>query len=234
MNEEARYAVYFTPRPGSVWAQAGARWLGRGYDGGSAQMPDLLQGFSGSAFAAITRAPRRYGWHATLKAPFRLAAGRTEAGLLDALQSLAAQISRFDLPALGVQRMGNFLALVPQHPSAELQALAQRCVTELHAFAAPLDEADIAARVKQGRLDEEQQALLRRWGYPHVLHRFRFHMTLTGDLGDLSAAQQAEVEAMAHAQFGSLPQPLTLDALSLLFEPDKGADFRLIARAPLR
>ena len=238
MSEQARYAVYFSPLPGSAWAEAGARWLGRSYfetnearaTGGSA----LPHGWNEAAFAAITRAPRRYGWHATLKAPFRLTAGRTAAELLAAVQALAAQSPRFNLPTLAVQRMGHFLALVPQQPSAELQALAQRCVVELHDFAAPPDEADIAARIVQGQLDDEQQALLHRWGYPHVMHRFRFHMTLSGDLSGLSAAQQATLEAQAHALFDRLPQPLCLDALSLLMEPAKGADFRLIAQASLR
>jgi hypothetical protein len=115
-----------------------------------------------------------------------------------------------------------------------LQALAQRCVVELHDFAALPDEADIASRIAQGRLDDEQQALLRRWGYPHVMHRFRFHMTLTGDLSGMSAAQQAALQAHAHAQFGALPQPLPIDALSLLRESRKGSDFRLVAQAPLR
>lgn len=238
MSEQARYAVYFSPAPGSLWGEVGASWLGRRYSdtvearttGGHV----LPQGWNETAFAAITRAPRRYGWHATLKAPFRLTAGRAEAELLAAVETLAAQIPRLYLPTLAVQRMGHFLALVPQQPSAELQALARRCVEGLHDFTAPPDEADIAARIAQGRLDDEQQALLRRWGYPHVMHRFRFHMTLSGDLSGLSVAQQAAIEAQAHAQFDSLPQPLCMDALSLLIEPARGADFRLIAQASLR
>jgi 2'-5' RNA ligase len=238
MSEQARYAVYFSPPPGSVWGEAGARWLGRSYfntvEARATGGPALPQGWNEAAFAAITRAPRRYGWHATLKAPFRLAAGHSEAELLAAVQALAVQIPRFKLPTLAVQRMGHFLAVVPQQPCAELQALAQRCVVELHDFAALPDEADIASRIAQGRLDDEQQALLRRWGYPHVMHRFRFHMTLTGDLSGMSAAQQAALQAHAHAQFGALPQPLPIDALSLLRESRKGSDFRLVAQAPLR
>lgn len=238
MFESARYAVYFSPPSGSAWAEAGARWLGRSYfntvEALATGRQALPEGWNEAAFAAITRAPRRYGWHATLKAPFRLMAGRTEADLLAAVEALAAQIPRLYLPALAVQRMGNFLAVAPQQPSAALQALAQRCVEGPHDFAAPPDEADIAARIAQGRLDEEQQALLRRWGYPYVMHRFRFHMTLTGDLSGLNAAQQAALHAHAHAQFDALPQPLPIDALSLLRESCKGSDFRLVAQAPLR
>lgn len=231
---QPRHAVYFCPPHGSVWAEAGARWLGRCVDDGQPRAQPLPVGWSAEAFAAITRAPRRYGWHATLKAPFRLAAGRTEADLLSALRELAGRTPGLELPPLTVQRLGNFLALVPQQPCAALQTLAQSCVTDLHDLAAVPDEAEIAARIAQGRLDAEQQALLRRWGYPHVLHRFRFHLTLTGDLRSLNAAQIDALEAHAQAQFSALPQPLPLRALSLCVEPQRGSDFRRIAQADLR
>ena len=230
---QARFAVYFAPPSASDWAEVGAQWLGRCSDSGEARAQPVPAGWSAQAFHAITSEPRRYGWHATLKAPFRLAAGRTEAELLSALRALAGQRSGLDLPPLAVQRLGNFLALVPQQPSAALQSLAQCCVTSLHDFAAAPDEADMAARIAQGRLDAEQQTLLRRWGYPHVLHRFRFHLTLTGDLRGLSAAQIDALEAHARAQFCVLPQPLPLQALSLCVEPHAGADFRRIAHVDL-
>jgi hypothetical protein len=230
---QPRYAVYFCPPRGSAWAEAGAQWLGRCLYSGQPRAQPLPDGWSAEVFTAITRAPRRYGWHATLKAPFRLAAGRTEAELLSALRDLAERTPGLELAPLAVQRLGNFLALAPQQPSAGLQLLAQSCVTSLHELAATPDEAEIAARIAQGRLDAEQQALLRRWGYPHVLHRFRFHLTLTGDLRSLSAAQIDTLEAHAHAQFSVLPQPLPLQALSLCVEPHAGAEFRHIAHVDL-
>jgi hypothetical protein len=230
---QARYAVYFSPQQGSAWAEAGARWLGRCIDRGQPLAQPLPSGWSAEAFAAITRTPRRYGWHATLKAPFRLGVSRTEAELLFAFRELAKQMHGLELPSLKVQQLGSFLALVPQQPSAALQALAQRCVVDLHDFAATPDEDDITARIAQGKLDAEQQALLRRWGYPHVLHRFRFHLTLTGDLRKLSAAQIAALQAHASAQFSILPQPVLVQALSLCIEPRTGADFLRIAQAEL-
>ncbi len=230
---QPRYAVYFCPPRGSAWAEAGAQWLGRCLDSGQPRTQPLPGGWTAEAFATVTRAPRRYGWHATLKAPFRLAAGRTETQLLSALRDLAGRTPGLELPPLAVQRLGNFLALAPQQPSAGLQLLAQSCVTSLYEFAAAPDEAEIAARIAQGRLNAEQQALLRRWGYPHVLHRFRLHLTLTGDLRSLSAAQIDTLEAHARAQFSVLPQPLPLQALSLCVEPHAGAEFRRIAQVDL-
>lgn len=225
--------MYFSPPLGSDWAEAGAHWLGRCIDTGEARTQPLPAGWSAGAFAALTREPRRYGWHATLKAPFRLAAGRSEAELLLALCDLAGQMQGLELPSLGVQKMGSFLALVPQQPSAALQALAQRCAVDLHEFAALPDEDDIAARIARGKLDAEHEALLRRWGYPHILHRFRFHLTLTGDLRSLSEAQITALEMHARAHFSALSQPVTLGALSVFIEPRRGADFLRIAQAEL-
>lgn len=230
---QARFAVYFAPPSGSDWAEVGAQWLGRCSDSGEARAQPVPAGWSAQAFHAITSEPRRYGWHATLKAPFHLADGLTEAGLIASLDHLAAQISDFDLPRLAVQRLGQFLALQPVEPCAALQTVAQRCVTDLHGFAAPPSEDEIAARIAEGRLDAEQQALLRRWGYPHVMQRFRFHMTLTGDLRGLSEQEVAQLERHAQEVFSALPQPLPVRALSLFKEPQAGADFVRISRSVL-
>src|SRR3989338_3542672 len=57
--------------------------------------------------------PRRYGWHATLKAPFALAPGADWITLHQAVQSVARGLQPFVLPPLQVQRIDDFLALVP-------------------------------------------------------------------------------------------------------------------------
>ena len=54
-----RYAIYYTPPPETALARFGAAWFAR-------DAPGL-------------DAPRRYGFHGTLKVPFRLAAGTDEA-----------------------------------------------------------------------------------------------------------------------------------------------------------
>ena len=66
----------------------------------------------------LTAAPRRYGWHATLKAPFALAPGTDWITLHQAVQEVARGLQPFVLPPLQVQRIDDFLALVPPalHP----------------------------------------------------------------------------------------------------------------------
>src|SRR5690606_11506509 len=74
-----RYAIYFTPPKDETLTRVAERWLGRSAFGGGRDLPATSVGrFSSSEIAFHTAAPRRYGFHATLKTPFRLAEGRTE------------------------------------------------------------------------------------------------------------------------------------------------------------
>jgi hypothetical protein len=66
--------------------------------------------------------------------------------------------------------------------------------------------------------------LLERYGYPQVLERFRFHMTLSGPLPRTAAEP---ILALARDWAGRLQQAeaLVLDRLSLFVEPSQGAPF---------
>jgi hypothetical protein len=186
------------------------------------QVPPV-EGLTAQTYLQLTNDPRRYGWHATLKAPFTLATGHTEQDLRDAVQSLAAGFKAFDLPALQVRDLGHFLALVPQDASAPLDAIARACVTQLHPFAAPLSDAELARR-RKSKLSPQEDAMLVQWGYPFVLDTFRFHCSLTGNLHMLSAAQRQAVVAAATEWFSDLAAP-RFDSLALVAEPSPGADF---------
>jgi Protein of unknown function (DUF1045) len=67
--------------------------------------------------------------------------------------------------------------LAPQLAPPALAALAARCVLELDHLRAPLNETEWAHRLREP-LDTRATELLQVYGYPHVLERFRFHMTL--------------------------------------------------------
>jgi hypothetical protein len=66
--------------------------------------------------------------------------------------------------------------------------------------------------------------LLQAHGYPHVLERFRFHMTLAMTA---SAAEAAAVRACAHGPLMALQRstPLVLDRLCLCSEAAAGETF---------
>lgn len=179
----ARYAVYFAPGAGSGLERVCASVLGRCARTGKGLEQPGLMGVEPQRLAELTASPRRYGFHGTLKPPFSLAEGMTEAGLLDAVAGLAAGRPALELPPLRLESIGSFLALTPSGPCPELEALARACVTELDRFRRPPSDAELARR-RAGGLTALQDRLLERWGYPYVLEEFRFHLTLTGGIPD--------------------------------------------------
>jgi len=227
MSEWRRHAIYFAPAPGPL-ARFGAAWLGWDAEAGAeAEEPPSLLSALTARRAAITAEPRRYGFHATLKPPFRLAAGETVAALDGAVAALAAARPGVALP-LRVAAVGRFVALAPDGEAPALAALAADCVTGLDGFRAPLSAEERGRREAAG-LDAVGEAYLARWGYPYVLDRFRFHMTLTGPLGDDREAVRA---ALAAAMAPLLAEPLAVDAICRFSEGEDGR-FRLVRRFPL-
>lgn len=227
MSSWRRFAVYYAPRPETELARFGAAWLGRDAERG-AEVAGLEAVGLPRPRAEITARPRRYGFHATLKAPFRLAEGR-EAGELDAaVRELAAGLRAFDLP-LALSAEGAFLALTPRRPCAAVAAVAAACVTGLEGFRAPLTLEETRRREAAG-LSAEEAAHLARWGYPYVLDAFSFHMTLTGPLAPENCA--ATKTALGAALGPLLAAPAAFADLCVFGEGADG-DFRVLARHPL-
>jgi len=207
-----RYAIYFAPAQGSPWWEFGSRWLGRD-DCRDLQLaqPALAQ-IAPAELQAATEQPRRYGFHATLKAPFALSAGHTLDELTTRLQALADTLKP--------------VALGP------LQALATACVTWLDDLRAPLSAAELLRR-RVDHLDAREQALLARYGYPYVLERYRLHFTLSGPVAPPMA--HGIMQAVATPVAGlNARAPLVLDRLCLFMEPSPGAPFKRIAEVELR
>ena len=189
-------------------------------------------GWGAEQWAQLLAAPRRYGWHATLRAPWRLAPGCAEDTLLTEVQALAREFSAFELPALRVRLLDGFAAICLEEPCEPLRALANQCVIALQPLAARLTAKEFERYDDRG-LTGRQQTQLSEWGYPYVLEDFRFHMTLTGPLGSLAPEQRGEILAHAEMCFAGLPQPLWLDALSVFVEPQAGSLLRRVLRVPL-
>ena len=227
-----RYAIYYAPPTDSPWWQAGSQWLGRCAATGKPLNQPLVSGFSAEAFAALTAAPRRYGWHATLKAPFALASGVSLSQVCSALEDLAGALSSFDMPTLRVQRLDDFLALTPHAPTKILEGIARVCVEELAPLSASLSGADLERR-RRAPLTDAQDALLVRWGYPYVMEEFRFHCSLTGSLKGLEFTQLQALQQAAEAIFHPLPL-CRFDSLALFEEPAPDADFRLVQHFRMR
>lgn len=206
----ARFAIYWVPETDHPLWQAGCAWLGR----------DPSTDAPGQA-PAFAQAPWRYGFHATLKAPFALAEGADAHLLAQAVSRLAATLAPVAMPPLGVTTLGAFVALRPLAPCAGLARLAAACTTQLDRWRRPMDAAEFARRA--AGLDPDGLALLRRWGYAHVLERWRFHMTLSDPLA--AAPREALRQAAARHFAPLLRAARTLDALCVFEQPAPGQPF---------
>ena len=172
-----RYAIYYSPSTESDLGAFGAEWLGRTIAGEDLAPPRLSE-MSLDDWQTAVAAPRKYGFHATLKAPFRLADGATENELVSALTEFCASTKTADLGVLKIDRISGFLALTPEHHEA-VGRLAANIVRAFDHFRAP-STAEETARRQPEKLTPPQRRLLNRWGYPYVLEEYRFHMTITG------------------------------------------------------
>ncbi|WP_291014005.1 DUF1045 domain-containing protein [Hydrogenophaga sp.] len=226
-----RVAIYAAPAPGTDWWERGSEWLGRCASRRCTLPMPVVDGVDPSVLTALTADPRRYGWHATLKAPLRLAPHANLWAFRDALAAICREHRAIDLGDMQVARLGSFLALRPEKAPAALGALADDCVRRLQPLAAPLNEHELARR-RRAPLTPEEDALMLAWGYPWVLQKFRFHFSLTGPLAGVPDDVVGRLLEAATRKFGALP-PLRLDRLSVFIEPSPGADFVLLEQMEL-
>ncbi len=203
LPEPYRAALYYVPEAEDpLWA-LGSRWLGRDAASGAALPQPLAPGI-----AALTEAPRRYGFHATLKAP------------------IMPRIPSFELAPLAVTPLHGFLALCLARPCPPMHALADACVTQLDIHRTPEDAATQEKRAA-GR-PRAQREHIARWGYPLVLDAFRFHMTLTGK------AEHNPLGPAAEAFFApALAQRRRVTSIGVFVEDAPGDPFRLTHRLRL-
>lgn len=222
-----RYAIYYLPEPGSELSDRGQSWLGRECWTDRPLARPSLPGLAGLDLDRITAAPRRYGFHATLKPPFRLAEKCEERQLLADCRRFAEMLSPVEAPPLRVAAINGFLALTLARPCPAVDQLAARAVAAFEPLRAPLS-ADELARRRRARLSGRQEALLKIWGYPYVMEEFRFHMTLTGQQPEAVLARLQPV--LEEFFMPSANVPLTIDAVALLKQADGAGNFVALER----
>lgn len=219
----ARYAIYYAPAVGSPWWRFGAAWLGRDEQSDQPLPQPVLAGFTAAELAQVTAQPRRYGFHATLKAPFRLREGTSEAMLRQRVAILAAGLEPAPLGPLVPTTLDGFVALAPERRSVAIDAIASRCVVELEDLRAPLTQQERARR-RPEQLNAIELQLLDWYGYPHVMGRFRFHLTLSGDV-DAGLAERLMAAARPATAVLNRDAPAVLDRLCLFRQAASDAPF---------
>ena len=223
-----RYAIFYAPPTTSaLWLRA-AQWLGRDASGGDAAAD--IQGIDPARRMALTESARRYGFHATMKAPMAVPEHLDLQKLDRALTDFSLNHWPVSLGTLKPRLLGEFLALMPDPQPEELTELAAEVVKTFEPFRAPLSASEQMRRL-EAELSERQIRLVERYGYPYVLEQFLFHMTLTDRLLD---DDRDDVVAAATAWFAPvLEKPVTVDRLTLFHEPQRGAAFVRLGDYPL-
>jgi putative phosphonate metabolism protein len=225
---DTRYALYYAPDEATPLARFGSGWLGRDALADRPLERPPLPGFSAERIAEITTGPAHFGFHATLKAPFRLRTGATADDLVVAVERFADERPPFAAPPPVLGSLADFAAVLLSAPSAPFQALADDANVALEAFRAPPAEGELARRRLPG-LTERQDMFVDRWGYAFVFEEWRFHMTLTDALDD--AERLRLIGALAPLLQPLAATPLTVRSVCLFVE-EGGRPLRLLRRFP--
>jgi Protein of unknown function (DUF1045) len=226
----SRYAIYFVPTADSALYRFGSALLGYDcYGASDVDFPAVLP-MDRTAWRDVTSEPRRYGFHATLKAPFCLASGAAESELVEEFGRFARGSDRAPAFTPVVEALEGFIAIVPAARDPAIDGLAASCVTGFERFRAPLNDED--RRRRMAGLSERHVANLDRWGYPFVFDEFRLHLTLTGRLpaerrGAVLSALRKEFVAACGAR------SVRIDRLALLRQDRPDGRFRVIDHAAI-
>ncbi len=225
-----RLALYFAPEPGTALHRIGPRLLGRDAESGAEVDQLSLPGVKAARFAELTESPRLYGLHGTLKPPFRLARGHTEAELVVSARRFASQLKSFTFPGLRLSKIDGFLALTPSGLCPEIDAIAAACVSGFDAYRAPSSREELQRRRAAG-LTPGQEAMLERWGYPYVMQHFWFHISLTGRIEDPEEFRRVEA-GLASLTIEVRSEPLEVRSLCVFRQGSPGMPFGLVQRLP--
>jgi hypothetical protein len=226
-----RFALYYAPAlTDPLWGRA-CQWLGRDPSGNSVD-DRLIEGIDAAFRTRMSDSARRYGFHATIKAPMALAPGLDRRELETALADFTAHTEPVPIGRLVPTIIEGFIALIPEDQPQALTDFAGKLVAAFDRFRAPLSTADREKRIANGKLSPRQIELLDRYGYPYVLEQFQFHMTV---MDRLPAPAQASSLAAVREWFAPvLSHRYFLDRIVLFHETGTGAPFTRVADFPLR
>jgi hypothetical protein len=225
-----RYAIYALPAASSALWRFGTAVIGYDSRKGREISAWTPVGFTLEQWQEWTSEPRRYGFHATIVAPFELRTGFTEAELVETVDRFAALHNPLRLKPLAVTRMGSFIALCQKGPQDAVNRFASDIVTRFNRFRAPLSDFDLTRRTKPD-LSLRQAEYLRRFGYPYVHEEYRFHMTLTGSLPQPALPKVLPLLEQAYADIDD--ELFIISTLCVLRQDSRSEPFHVIGEVLL-
>ncbi len=184
MTNYKRVAIYFLPKKNSSLENFGKNLLGRDINKKKKisltrrQKYFINRGFTYfDELKNYCEQPAKYGFHATLKAPFRLKRNVKTKNFYDVISHIATQHSRFKIKGLKIVYSKKFTFITSRKPNKLLINLENDLVKHLDTFRAELNKTEIKKRIPDS-LTFKQNKYLKEWGYPFVFDQFKFHMTL--------------------------------------------------------
>jgi Protein of unknown function (DUF1045) len=226
----ARYAIYYAPKADDPLALATASWLGRDASTGAQMSQPPFPALHDVDLQELTKSPRHYGFHATLKAPFALHQDQSEAALIEAVDAFSATFPAFDAE-IAPMALSAFIAFRLTGEPDAMQALHEACVRAFEPFRAPLAAEDIARR-RKAKLSALQDQRLLAFGYPYIFEDFRFHMTLTGAVPD--EALRTRILSALQDHFAQLSGLHHFFGLSLFKQDNRDADFQILHQSAFK
>lgn len=222
-----RMAIFYAPGSQTPLADFGAKWLGWNVERSHTVPHPEIDGLP-APISDLVATPQKYGFHGTLKAPFRLHGDQTIDGLKGAMKSFSDQRKPFAIGKMKVAKLGSFIAIIQENQSDEFANFASNIVMHFEDYRAPLTDEDIAKR-RKAKLTPRQDELMLKWGYPFIFDQFKFHLTLTGKLSEQNA--QTVCDRLTDHLKPILDTPVEAVDLCLYGEREDGR-FEIIERFP--
>lgn len=229
MTNFSRYAVYFSPPEADDLSKFSAGWFGWNAHNGKSVSYPILENLNYD-LSDITKEQYRYGFHGTLKPPFLLVDTKNLNDLKFALVELSKSIKKFEIPSISLKVLDRFVAIVPTTESKELTILAKKCVEKLDDFR-QVESAKKIQRRRSTGLSKSEEYNLTRWGYPHVMDNFQFHLTMSGRLKP--AVLKNVIEVLNSELQGVLNKPLPIGEICLFGENASNGNFQIIQKFSL-
>lgn len=227
-----RFALYFTPASSSLLYQIASNWLQYdAYKGNSLESSiSKNKPLNDGGYENYIQNASKYGFHATLKPPFRLKENHTQEQLIQEVSNFCKNNQAIACGKLQLTTLGSFIALVLEKPCPQLNKLAQQYVETFEPFRAELNKQELKKRNPE-ELTKRQQVLFKQWGYPYVDDEYRFHLTLTDSMSteQLPVVKKHLQELLSPA----LDSGLRVDTVHLFYQENSKSRFKIIRSFPL-